>query len=141
MSLCYSEGPEETEELSQMSEGNSQSQTSLCFSGSTFRFLTFSKNKTSRLFFKQLALFVFMPVAVPGPILLGHPVCLERVASVQRSWHCRRRSMSDAGVTCRPNTTTPIEEGRMIARSYRALFWTHTQAWTDVHMETEGQTN
>ena len=37
--------------------------------------------------------------------------------------------MSDAGVTCRPNTTTgTLEEGRMIARSYRALFWTHTQA-------------
>ena len=32
-------------------------------------------------------------------------------------------------VTCRPNTTTgTLEEGRMIARSYRALFWTHTQA-------------
>ena len=57
------------------------------------------------------------------------PPCLPGV----REWHQfrghggRRRSMSDAGVTCRPNTTTgTLGEGRMIARSYRALFWTHT---------------
>ena len=56
------------------------------------------------------------------------PPCLPGV----REWHQfrghgGRRSMSDAGVTCRPNTTTgTLEEGRMIARSYRALFWTHT---------------
>ena len=77
-----------------------------------------------------LALFVFMPVAVPGLILLGHchPVCLER------EWHQfrghARRSMSDAGVghVSSQHYYRDIEEGRMIARSYRALFWTHTHA-------------
>ena len=82
--------------------------------------------------FSSKRLCCFLPVAVPGPILSGLPVCrLER----EREWHQfrghgSRRSMSDAGVTCRPNTTgthSALEEGRMIARSYRALFWTHTR--------------